>query len=90
MTKCYQMIFNGKMQGIGFRSRAKGFAHRHHLTGVARNFPDGRVEVIAEGDEQALADFFCDIKHDFRKNITACEFRESPATHQYVDFSVDF
>ena len=90
MTKRYHMLFTGKMQGIGFRGRAKGLAHLHHIVGAARNLPDGRVEVIAEGVEQSLADFFCDIKHDFRKNITGCEFHESPSTHQYVDFSVEF
>ena len=90
MTKRYHMFFTGKMQGVGFRGRAKGFAHLHHVTGLAHNLPDGRVEVIAEGNEQSLADFFCDLKHDFRKNIIRYEFRESPATHEYTTFSVEF
>lgn len=45
------------MQGVGFRCFAQDIADREALTGRVRNLPDGRVEVVAEGDEETLARF---------------------------------
>jgi len=49
-------VLGGMVQGVGFR----WFVHRHaarlRLRGWAQNLPDGRVEVVAEGTDEALAE----------------------------------
>lgn len=40
---------HGGVQGVGFRWWARSRALELGLVGSARNMPDGRVEVIAEG-----------------------------------------
>ncbi|WP_235445924.1 acylphosphatase, partial [Gulbenkiania mobilis] len=42
------------MQGVGFRYWVKSQAKKLDITGYAKNLPDGRVEVVAEGDEEAI------------------------------------
>jgi acylphosphatase len=42
----------GHVQGVGFRWWVRARALELHLTGVAENLEDGRVKVIAEGDER--------------------------------------
>ncbi len=48
-------LISGQVQGVGFR----WFVHRHaarlRLSGWAQNLPDGRVEVVASGSDDALA-----------------------------------
>ncbi|MCF7984854.1 MAG: acylphosphatase [Thiohalocapsa sp.] len=44
----------GRVQGVFFRASAREEALRLGLTGYARNLPDGRVEVMACGDADAL------------------------------------
>ena len=44
----------GFVQGVGFRYFVKRNALRLGLSGYAKNFPDGSVEVVAEGNEDAL------------------------------------
>jgi acylphosphatase len=39
----------GHVQGVGFRWWTRARALRFGLVGSARNMPDGRVEVVAEG-----------------------------------------
>jgi acylphosphatase len=40
----------GMVQGVGFRWWTRSRALELGLTGEARNLPDGRVAVVAEGD----------------------------------------
>jgi acylphosphatase len=46
----------GRVQGVGYRNFVRRQALRLGLAGVAANLPDGRVEVVAEGEEAALAE----------------------------------
>ncbi|MFC2157329.1 acylphosphatase [Acidobacteriota bacterium] len=46
---------SGRVQGVFYREHARKWAVSLHLKGWARNLPDGRVEVIAEGDRSDLA-----------------------------------
>ena len=45
------------MQGVGFRYTAKTVATGFDVTGVVRNLPDGRVELVAEGAPEELETF---------------------------------
>ncbi|NPA15134.1 MAG: acylphosphatase, partial [Deferribacteres bacterium] len=40
-----------------YRATARDVARRLGLTGWVRNLPDGRVEIVAEGDKEALNEF---------------------------------
>jgi len=52
-----QIIYSGQVQGVGFRYTAKTVATGFDVTGTVRNLPDGRVELIAEGDRAELESF---------------------------------
>ncbi|GAA4401156.1 acylphosphatase [Fodinibacter luteus] len=49
------VFVRGHVQGVGFRWWARARALELGLVGHARNTADGRVEVVAEGGEQALS-----------------------------------
>lgn len=53
----YHLWVRGRVQGVGFRFFALQQAERWGVAGWARNLPDGRVEIIAEGDSRALDEF---------------------------------
>ncbi|MGH3319470.1 MAG: acylphosphatase [Streptosporangiaceae bacterium] len=44
---------DGYVQGVGFRLWVRARAREMGLVGAARNLPDGRVEVVAEGPRDA-------------------------------------
>ncbi|HWE89582.1 MAG TPA: acylphosphatase [Pseudonocardiaceae bacterium] len=46
---------HGTVQGVGFRWWTRCRALDFGLVGTARNLPDGRVEVVAEGPRPACA-----------------------------------
>lgn len=47
---------DGRVQGVGFRWWVRSQALRLGLSGTAANLPDGRVEVVAEGAQQACGE----------------------------------
>jgi acylphosphatase len=47
------LIF-GKVQGVYFRHSTRLEARRLVIRGIARNLPDGSVEVLAQGDAAAV------------------------------------
>lgn len=51
-ARCIAYV-SGYVQGVGFRAFVRSRAIRLGLVGSARNLPDGRVEVIAEGSLSA-------------------------------------
>jgi acylphosphatase len=52
-----QVLYSGRVQGVGFRYQCRQVASGFEVTGIVRNLPDGRVELIAEGDEGELQAF---------------------------------
>ncbi len=46
----------GRVQGVFFRASAQEEAGRLGLKGWVRNFPDGSVEVVAEGERKKIDD----------------------------------
>ena len=49
-----RFLVGGKVQGVFFRASTREQALKLGMRGHAKNLPDGRVEVLAEGDASAL------------------------------------
>jgi len=56
MTACCKFYISGKVQGVFFRASTQRKAESLGITGHAINLNDGRVEVLACGEAQALSD----------------------------------
>jgi acylphosphatase len=54
MTVRKRALVAGRVQGVFFRDSARQEAQRLGVAGSARNLGDGRVEIIAEGEEEAV------------------------------------
>lgn len=54
---CRKCLVGGRVQGVFYRAGAARRAAELAIRGYARNLPDGRVEVLAFGEEAAVAEF---------------------------------
>lgn len=69
-------LYEGKVQGVGFRASILSIAKGYDVTGRVQNLPDGRVEVLASGEAAELEDFLQGIReshlagHIEHENVT--------------------
>jgi len=54
---CKKCVVGGRVQGVFYRATAARRAGELGINGYARNLPDGRVEVLACGDETSVSTF---------------------------------
>jgi acylphosphatase len=52
-----QVLYSGRVQGVGFRYAVRTLAAGFEVTGTVRNLADGRVELTAEGRKTELDAF---------------------------------
>lgn len=52
--KRLHIYISGRVQGVFYRANAASRARELDLTGFTKNLPDGRVEILVEGDETAV------------------------------------
>jgi acylphosphatase len=53
VTRGIRYLIAGRVQGVYYRAATASRAQQLQLRGSVRNLPDGRVEVIAAGDDAA-------------------------------------
>jgi acylphosphatase len=63
MIVARRYVIAGRVQGVGFRYFTEAAAAREGILGWVRNTRDGRVEISAEGDAEALDRFERSLRH---------------------------
>jgi acylphosphatase len=51
------LFVEGRVQGVFYRASAQREGVRLGLSGWVKNLPDGRVEILVEGEEKAVEEF---------------------------------
>lgn len=49
-----RLVVRGRVQGVYFRHSTRERARREGVSGWARNCPDGAVEIVLEGEPEAV------------------------------------
>lgn len=60
--KAKQIMYEGKVQGVGFRYTVKQIATGFDVCGSVRNLQDGRVELKVEGEAEEVDEFLEEIR----------------------------
>ena len=90
MRKRVEAFYSGKVQGVGFRFTAESFAIEMGIDGWVKNLSDGRVQVVAEGPEDALKEFLKKIKQEFSHYIRDSAIQWQDASSEFNGFQIKF
>ncbi len=87
--KQVHIFVSGRVQGVFYRANTRKTAKRLGLTGWVRNLSDGRVEIVAEGEEEPLKELieWC---HEGPQmaSVTDVETEWREYEGKYEDFSI--
>ncbi|MFK7849364.1 MAG: acylphosphatase [Akkermansiaceae bacterium] len=59
-----RVIYEGRVQGVGFRYTAKDLARGYDVLGTVKNLSDGTVELVIAGEGDEVAEFLRDFCED--------------------------
>ena len=90
VKKRLHTIFSGAVQGVGFRFTTERIARRFPVTGFVRNLPEGKVEVVAEGEEVSVQEFVAGLREAFSESIQGVETEWSEAAGEFKGFGIKF
>jgi len=85
-----KVLFEGYVQGVGFRFTAVMISRRYAVTGYVKNLPDGSVELVAEGDKEEVDAFVAEVRERKAMNIRSVHETVEPETGEFADFSVRY
>ncbi len=88
--KRIHVYYSGRVQGVGFRFIAQRIAQNIGIAGWVKNLPDGRVELVGEGEEVQLKKLTLEIDEYLKDYISDTEVNWMEATGEHKDFGVRF
>lgn len=88
-NKRVTLIVHGRVQGVFFRASTQREARRLGVTGWVKNRADGSVEILAEGDEDAIRDLSAWSQHGpSASRVDRVEQRWRSYTGEFPDFRI--
>lgn len=81
-------FFSGRVQGVGFRYRARYLAEVFSLTGWVRNLPDERVEMEVQGEEPLIDRMISMLEYGHYIEIMGMEVKQLPLEEEERRFHV--
>jgi acylphosphatase len=80
--------YAGNVQGVGFRATASMIARNYPVTGWVRNLPDGRVQLLVEGPDDAVEAFLQDVRDRWRGDIKDEQIDDQEPTGSFRRFGI--
>jgi acylphosphatase len=91
VTEALHATVYGRVQGVGFRDFAWTRANALGLTGYVRNLHGGAVEIVAEGEREALESLLEELRRGPRgSRVDDVDARWEEATGTHDRFDVTF
>lgn len=91
MKKRIHVFYSGRVHGVGFRFTARHIAHALDISGWVKNLNDGRVEVVAEGEEERLSEFLNQMKTGALKHhISHEDIKWQDCRNEFEGFDIKF
>lgn len=83
-----QVWFEGRVQGVGFRFKTTRIAAGFDVSGFAENLDDGRVRVVAVGEESEVRAFVAEIRKVMDCFIKHSTEKADYTTDSYKGFTI--
>ena len=87
-TLTKRVYFTGRVQGVGFRWSTEKIARNFAVIGYVKNLEDGRVEMVASGEDSVVDEFISAVNQHFSRNITDCSIEDINGNESFSTFEI--
>ena len=84
------VIYQGRVQGVGFRWTTNRLARDFAVSGTVENRSDGSVYMVVEGQESEIDQFMEAIATLMSTNIKSTSIQEGIASKEFQEFRVNY
>ena len=86
-----EIVISGRVQGVGFRYFTAQIAQENNILGNVRNSYDGKVRVIAIGNNENMKLFLQNLQNGPRMAaVTEMKITELAAVNDFTNFRVEY
>ena len=82
------VVFQGHVQGVGFRYTTRFIASGYPITGYVYNSWDGTVHMVAEGTKASVSEMIQSVVSRMAGCVTSHEAEWTPATGEFSTFEI--
>ncbi|QJE95653.1 acylphosphatase [Luteolibacter luteus] len=86
-----RVIFEGRVQGVGFRYTTKDLSKGFEVCGTVKNLPDGTVELEVMGEREEVEAFLKEIAEEspLSHNIKSMHVKNIPPLEGVKGFTIE-
>ena len=85
-----EIHFRGRVQGVGFRWTVQRIAKHFEIVGYVRNLPDGRVQLVAEGEADEMDRFVRAIEVEMKAFISQTSVMKMAPIQEFQRFEIRY
>jgi len=83
-----EVLYSGRVQGVGFRWTARQIAEGFAVTGFVKNLADRRVQLVVEGAPDEIDRFLAEIAERMGDHIRDISAASAPAKGEFHTFEI--
>ncbi|MCB1282023.1 MAG: acylphosphatase [Salinibacterium sp.] len=83
-----QVVYSGRVQGVGFRATASDIARGFQVTGWVRNEPDGTVHLEAQGTPDEVESFLREVRRRQDRLLAEVRTGDVPVVDEEAGFRI--
>ena len=88
MNRRWDILFSGRVQGVGFRYQTHVLAQKYEVVGWVANLDSGQVRLLVEGDPAEIENFLAALEERMAGYIGDVEIQKAPASGEFSRFEI--
>ncbi len=85
-----EIHYSGRVQGVGFRYTVRNLAAGLAVVGFVKNLPDGRVQLVVEGETEEIQRLVEGIRAEMGHYLSSENAQNTPPQGGFERFEVRF
>lgn len=87
---CRHVVYEGRVQGVGFRYKVNELAREFPIQGYVKNLASGDVELQVQGEEDDVVSFLERVRYAMAPHVERMRVQEGAPVADQTGFEIRF